>query len=212
MGKPNGLPLLIWETETVGVNCGALPPRSPSRRLDRASCCLKGRENEASEIWPAPLLRTKVVNLFAQLFKNYFLNLYMEKWSDFADRKTALSTVTLDGPYRSCTVGPLAMAAAIHFRLHFLNTGCSIQSSLEISGHLHVSACNMFPTNTLRHFGWDEWTWRGRLRSKCDVSGPFRNVIVFWNKDFFKKLGQIGEMRFIFWQQESKKVKKAPLC
>ena len=57
----------------------------------------------------------------------------MAKWNDFVGQKTALPTKTLHGPYRSRTVGPLAMANGIHFWLHFPNMGCSIQSSLESS-------------------------------------------------------------------------------
>ena len=37
--------------------------------------------------------------------------------------------------------GPLVMAAAIHFRLHFQNMGCSTHSSSVISG-LHKSKSN----------------------------------------------------------------------
>ena len=57
----------------------------------------------------------------------------MAKWNDFIDRRTALSTDTLCGPHRNPAVGPIAMANTIHFLLHSLNMGCSIQSSLEIS-------------------------------------------------------------------------------
>ena len=56
-----------------------------------------------------------------------------QKWNDFVGRKTALLTETLFGPCRRRTVGPLAMATAIHFQLHFLKMEYSIQSSLEIS-------------------------------------------------------------------------------
>ena len=57
----------------------------------------------------------------------------MAKWNDFVGQKTAFSAEIQWGPHKSRMVGPLAMAAAIHFQLHFLR--CSIQSSLEISGH-----------------------------------------------------------------------------
>ena len=68
---------------------------------------------------PRHYSRTKLVNLFSQHFHKYFLILFMAKWNDFVDLKTDLSTETLDGPYRSRTVGRFGMAAAIHFRLHF---------------------------------------------------------------------------------------------
>ena len=62
----------------------------------------------------------------------------MAKWDYFVGRKTALPTKNKTKTHHPLTenpiVGYLAMAAAIHFRLHFLNMGSSIQSSLEISG------------------------------------------------------------------------------
>ena len=49
-------------------------------------------------------------------------------------KKKTTKKKTLYEPYRSRKVGPSAMAAAIHYRIYFLNMGRSIQSSLEISG------------------------------------------------------------------------------
>ena len=95
----------------------------------------KAQKMKPAKFDPRHYYGTKVVvSLFVQQFQKYFLILYMAEWNDFVGRKTALSTETLYGPYRSRTVGPLAMAAPIHFRLYFLNMGCSIQSSLAISG------------------------------------------------------------------------------
>ena len=53
---------------------------------------------------PRHYKRTKVVNRFAQRFQKYFLIFCMAKWNDFVGPKTALSTETLYGPYRSRTV------------------------------------------------------------------------------------------------------------
>ena len=84
--------------------------------------------------------RKVVVNLFAQHFQKYFLVVHIAKSNYFVGRNTALSEKKKGHPpTENLIVGPTAMAAAIHFRLHFLNIGCSIQSSLKISGDdLHL--------------------------------------------------------------------------
>ena len=105
------------------------------RRLERASNCLKGPENEASEIWPAPLPRDqgRFKSFCPALSKIFPDPLYgkmgrIRRWKDSFINRNPIRT------YISRTVGFLAMAAAIHFWLHFLDMGCSIQSPLEITG------------------------------------------------------------------------------
>ena len=93
----------------------------------------KVQKNEASEIWSAQLPgdQSRCGSFCPELSKIFPDPLYgkMERL-----RRPKDSFINRKPSHRSRIVGPLAMAAAIHFRRHFLNIGCSIQSSLEISG------------------------------------------------------------------------------
>ena len=104
----------------------------------------------------------------------------MAKRNDFVGKKTALSTETLYGPYRSRTVDHSAMAAATHVRLHFLNMGVLIQSSLEISGlYANLSmliGCWMVQDFTILRRSNTGFLFRSDTFLRGDLGGDFDEI------------------------------------